>query len=390
MPRSAAQKAARNAARNAARRLPGPTFPLSSLPPELQLLVLCKCDMKSMRRLIRLSPSLRALFLAYPETCLRGTMHHFPHPVGSLVQAAWALHCIDPSDLDPQKATALLQHPSLTEWTMWYTRYDDPIDVLEGLLEMCEDVNDLVQTYAQRVSAAIEMFVNPWVQSAPITLSPTEFARIASTFYMLTIFYQLLLKLPNHPSAAEYFQTFVRNLRPWQVEQGVSIEAFIHSCRYRAGTTVHTLIRHQFSARFKLNKTSSFFQLFWEIMGLDHTVPGGPPICFSEAVRGIRQNLAPSPAVVPWNRHLDPLELQVGPQHPTNQLRNDGWIYFKLVKQNVTIDLQQYRVFFLDLGIFFWDLDRLAEWGFIDPTDFPAIGRKLQRQLRSRLLSSFP
>lgn len=346
-----------------------------------------------MRHLIHLSPYLRGLFIAYPEACLRGSMHQFPHPVGSLVQAAWAFHCVAPSDLDPQKATTLLEHSSLAEWSMWYTRipghYDDPIDVLEGLLEMCEGVDNLVHTYAQSVAAAIETVVNPWVQIAPITLSTTEFARIASTFYMLTIFYQLQLKLTNHPTAAEYFQGFVRSLRPWQVEQGVSVEGFIHSCRFTVGSTVHALIGHKGNARLELTETSSFFRRYLEVMHMDYTQFGDwRPTTFSGAVRGVaRRVLAPSPAVAPWNRLLDPLELQVGPPHATSQLRNDGWIYFELVKQNVTINPQQYREFFLDLGIFFWDLHRLAEWDFIDPNEFPAIVCELRRRLRSLLPS---
>jgi hypothetical protein len=68
--------------------------------------------------------------------------------------------------------------------------------------------------YAQSTAAAIEQLVNPWVEYSPMELSTTEFVRLAHTFWMLRVFYQLQLPFAHHESAQPFVERFISDLQP--------------------------------------------------------------------------------------------------------------------------------------------------------------------------------
>ena len=334
-----------------------------------------------MRVLVRTSKPLRSLFLAYPEACIQGTLQQYSHPVSGLIQASLALHRHDHADSDPQKAAALLEQYAVTGWLALSPRIlendTDPMEALEVLLDMCEDVNRLVEAYAQSSAATIEQVVNPWVEYAPITLSTTEFTRVASAFWMLRIFYQLQLLFTRHETVQHSVQEFISTLQPWQVEQCLSVELFLGSYGFKTTSPVCTLTGDKYGTGSVLSCKSWLLHAYREAVTLNiNQVKRLRLTTFANASFRARSNSAHVISTAPWLQIQQDLDVEVGREgfeRTTSQLRNHGWMLYGLVRHIDPIDLQQYHQLFLDLGIFFWDMGRLVDWDFVDPDDFPDI-----------------
>jgi hypothetical protein len=325
--------------------------------------------------LIRTNKYLRNLFLAYPEACLQGTLQQHPHPVCGLIQTSWALYRHSHVDFNSQKAVALLGQYKVVEWSTLYPQIlendADSIEALEVLFRMCEDVHLLVEAYAQSTAAAIEQVVNPWVEYAPITLSITEFTRVASTFWMLSIFYQFQLLFAHHGTAQPSVDRFIGDLQPWQVQQCLSAELFLSSSGSGATSSVYTLIGDKYGVRSALSMTTQLFQIYREVTSLSLNLEIKWRLATFSHVNSIVARTC-----VPWLQIQPSLDVGVGREgfeHTTTHLRNDGWMLYELVRHINPVRSQQYHRLFMDLGILFWDLGRLVDWDFNDPDDFPSI-----------------
>jgi hypothetical protein len=363
-----------------------PSFPLFELPPELQLQILCKCDLKSVRRLLRLSSKLRDLFLLYPESSLRNILEQLPCSVANLLLASWELHNCESVDFDPHKATLLFEYANITEtWANTYPEilYGDnnPIKVLEGLEDLHEEVSTISEIYAQSANAVMEAFASPHVEAKPITLSTTEYTRLACSFLMLKIFYQLHTKYTHHNQVNAFISAFMRHLYPWQIEQIMSVEAFLNrldDCLYPG---LYSLVNEKHAAKEVIEKKSLYVRNYLEEAGNASDFHGFPyntrPITFNAAkntlLLGVHQRRNPlSP-----NLFLDTPKLS----DDSTQLRNHGWIYFEAANKASSITYQQYRDMFLQLGVFFWDQGRLAKWDLADPTGFPNAMKMLKERM---------
>lgn len=375
MARSAAQRASRRLSRHL-RLICLPTFPLDRLPPELQLLVLCKCDPTSIRRLLRLSTNLRTLFLSYSESCLQQILQELPRTLANLLRASWMLHNVDSADFDTEAALDLLRQSDLTEHTSRDAQVlaegDDPLLVVGGLMTLYEEVEVGAELYAQSLNAAMETFVNPCEQIKPVVLSPTEHFRIACAFWILKIYYQLHLKLYLHPKCDEFRQAFVARLLPWQVQQVASLEQFLHNVGNEQPTALYTIIDTKFSSWEELSDKSLYFRNYFHTLGWSnpHIFPVGQPVTFcaaSQTLRDIRRTPQGPP---PWSvAQVSPdVFLQLfSTDYP---LWNYGWICYDWILNKTSTSTCDLRSYFSDLGLFFWDYNRLARWHLADLNDF--------------------
>jgi hypothetical protein len=336
-----------------------------------------------MQVLVRTSKSLRTLFLAYPEACIQGTLQQYSQPVSGLIHASWALHRHDHAESDSQKAAALLKQYAVADWSALspciLENNTDPTEALEVLLYMCEDVDRLVEAYAQNSAATIEQVVNPWVEYSPITLSTTEFTRVASAFWMLRIFYQVQLLFTRHETVQHSVQEFISTLQPWQVEQCLSVELFLGSYGFKTTSPTCTLIGGNYGAGPVLFCKSWLLHAYREAISLN--INQVTKLClttFANASFGARIKSAHAISTAPWLQIQQDLDVEVvreGFERTTSQLRNHGWMLYGLVRHIDPVDPQQYHRLFLDLGMFFWDMGRLVDWDFVDPDDFPDIVR---------------
>lgn len=336
-----------------------------------------------MRVLVRTNRDLRSLFLAYPEVCLLGTLQQHSRPVYGLIQASRALHYHSQADFDSQRTLALLEQSMATEWSTEHHHIpkDDvnPLKALDGLFAMCEDVNHLVEVYAQSTAAAIEQVVNPWAEYTPISLSTSEFTHIATTFWMLRVFYQLQLLSVHHEPAKAFVRAFINDLQPWQVQQCFSVEYFLGTSACSTySSTVYILIGDMNGTRSALSMTSCFLQDYYETTSFSIGQGNRFLTTFTMAAacfRAVRYSAAVIPSA-PWLRSQPDLGLDVSlehVEHAASQLRNDGWSIYESLGHHDPARPQQHHQFFLHMGMFFWDPNRLEHWDFINPDDFPDI-----------------
>ncbi|KAF2654047.1 hypothetical protein K491DRAFT_490266 [Lophiostoma macrostomum CBS 122681] len=350
---------------------------------QLYRLILCKCDPPSIRRLLLLIPELRDLFYCYPETCIRDILDQFPQPIHNLLRASYALHDVAVAKFDPHRTLELLEKVDITrDWCALYPRVlrlgDDPVAALEQLLGLEDDVSTAVDLYAQSINASVEMLSNPFARAQPISLSTTEYIRLASTFLMLNIFHQLRDMFNHHGEPNSFMPAFLRHLAPWQLEQGLSVESFFQrviSTRW-FGPPPPLQLSYKFRRSFCIDPTfatSAYIQNYLEIIdgmsGYLYDPPGPGPLSFGQAIRAHQR--CPRNA---WDclPHLPAPRFEVVHCHSRhNHLHSHGWAYFEQCHSNGEVAAREYTRFFLELGFFFWDKERLDHWGIADPDEFP-------------------
>ncbi|KAF2190398.1 hypothetical protein K469DRAFT_384137 [Zopfia rhizophila CBS 207.26] len=317
-----------------------------------------------------------------------------PHPLGNLLLLSFALYRTDDCDFDPYKTKAFLEERNLLEERAVIPRCilaydDDPMEILEELTDFCNEVDEITDLFAQSVNAAVETFDNPGAEIRPIVLSTAEYIRIAGSFWILKLYYQLHLKfarLYNNGQSGfiEWITHFVHCLRSWQVEQVLSVQLFIESCGTFSASAMYGLIDEKYNSRERLQEQSSYFRnLATANRSLCNPAPYTTgvyyPISFERAAR--MRFFGYGPRASPWNSI--PRVCPEDTLRPREVIgRNHGWILFETVRKNGDIFPSSYRHLFLDLGVFFWDQDRLMLWGLADPSDISTICASFKERIR--------
>ncbi|EUC48503.1 hypothetical protein COCMIDRAFT_33986 [Bipolaris oryzae ATCC 44560] len=190
MAQNARQKATSNL-----RRGSRPVFQFTNLPAELQLLILNRCDMISIERLLSVSLYVRSLCIQYPEIVIQGSLSEIPQPFAGFLHVATALHNIS-VDI--------------------YVEVDVAADIV-----------------AQSMNAAMQIYIDPQVAVTPVVLSVAEHTRLVCALLIVKIYYQLRSKfVPNGRRSMKDFATaFMQTLAPWQIAQSSSVEGFLDSCQ---------------------------------------------------------------------------------------------------------------------------------------------------------------
>jgi hypothetical protein len=348
-----------------------------------------------------LSAYVRGLFLRYPETTFEDIFADTSYPVGSLSRLSWALHNISDKDFDPEKALHLLTHVDLLHWSAMYQRVlskdDEPLKIVQGFIDLYIEVDTAVNKIAQAMNAAMEALVHPYVVHSPIVLSGAEYTRIACAIYVLKIYYQLRLKFfhAGHDWRSRFPETYLKGLKPWQVDQALCIEQFYHICQNGGKfQDMFGIIDREYTCKVCLSETSSFFRNYAK--ALRPSVEFNPgsfsfPKDFKCAVNDLRRRPTNSLIPPPW--HYD-LEAIGHPSHispiPT-QLRNYGWTVFNAVfideeGEDRTLVNWQFRHVMPSLGILFWDQDRLTSWEIVSSNDLVDAFRTLDRRVREETI----
>ncbi|EMD88823.1 hypothetical protein COCC4DRAFT_137788 [Bipolaris maydis ATCC 48331] len=366
MARSAKQKAARNL-----RRGSRPVFQFTKLPAELQLLVLCRCDLISFGRLLSVSSYVRSLCIQHPEVVIQGSLSEIPQPVAGLLHVATALHNIN-DDFDGERPLELLEKVNSNEWPLVYSRFlhsgDDVLDYMRGLVDIYVEVDVAADIVAQGMNAAMQIYIDPQVAVTPVLLSVAEHTRLVCALLIVKIYYQLRSKLvPNGGTSVGDFATaFMQTLAPWQIAQGSSVEGFLDSCQKSPGGLYDDIIGKRYTCCECLLQKSSYLRTYSRaaavdmdkgfVFGQDKSFPRYSHAAAEEHRRiGRRESLAG----------------RVGyAQHPAMQLRNHGWMMYSTISP---YDMMR-RDLVWRVGMLFWDQDRLASWGMVDASDVVTLG----------------
>jgi hypothetical protein len=388
MARSAAQSALRRRKRQTL-----PIFPLTSLPLELQLLVLGKCDLLSLRRLVRVSIRLRNLFLLYPDTCLLESLQQTPKDARGYLEASWALHNTDYDKFDAATVCARLQWSHSIDdicADLWALSLDeDPLRLLDDLAELYEEVETAAGPCAQGLNAAMEDLFNPCTRLMPIDVSPVEHLRFVGSLWILKLYYQLNLKFSAHEKEREFRMAFMASLPPWQLYRVVSLETFLTRLLEDHPVMLRHFVGDEIISWEKLSAKSNYFRNYLQATGWSATSPDMTPLLFIDASRQFR-TIPPIPSA-PWL--LLSSEDEFTSHRPLSneepRLRSFGWLFVEYVMSKSYIWGTQRASFFAETGFLFWDRLRLAAWDISDPNRFRSTYEAfMRRQLRETVSQS--
>jgi hypothetical protein len=298
---------------------------------------------------------------------------------------------VDPLLFDPEKAMALLGKVDLARnWSTHYPyileRDDDPWQTLEDLLDLIEDIDVVVDVYAQSINALVEVFVNPYLEPIPVELSGEEHTRIASSFLLLKIYYQHQQHFAYHGQPNTFVRAFFQDLDPWQVEQTVAVEYFLQTIPNLRGPSLFYLVDEEHRCKYMLSRRSSYIREYLGKIGsfrvdfcsFDANIKE-TPVSFSRASR----YYWPQYLFSVWRtppQLLPDLDHAAAREQP---LYSYGWEYCEYLRRALSYSEQNlnYEHFFLGLGVFFWDQDRLEYWRIVDPSEFLDIMEVIRERL---------
>ncbi|ORY07912.1 hypothetical protein BCR34DRAFT_616535 [Clohesyomyces aquaticus] len=290
------------------------------------------------------------------------------HSMEGLFRASLALDRVNKHNFDPDEAKEFLQQSNLIKRPALHRRIigrkDDPMDTLEDFLDSRLELEDIVERYAESVHAAMETFMNPHIRIPIMKLSASERMRMMEGFMILKVYYQFKIRFLHAEKFMEaplsWEPDFLHCLFPWQIAQTLSVESWLQHCGRESSSAFYGLISDRYSSRDTLIQESSYVGKFEEIRG------------------GIWPREIPLRAATmrPWtavpNGHKP--YFQVRPEDSQESMASSpGWVYFQGVGNAAGCDQHTYRRLFEDLGIFFWDLNRLARWRIRDPNQFPEV-----------------
>ena len=363
------------------------SFPLTQLPLELQLLILSKCDVLSLRRLLRVSIRLRDLFLLYPDTCLLDCLEQTPEPTRDYLAASWTLHNTGNDEFDAAYVLTQLQLGrsvgDILAGPQALVIYQDPLRVLDDLAELYEEVETAIDPCAQGLNAAMDNLFNPYARVMPIAISSTERTRFEDALWILKLYYQLHLKFLHHGQQHELRLAFMASLLPWQVHRAVSLETFFGNLLEEHPVTLRSVVGNEEVTWAKISAKSTYFGNYIQATGWFASLVESIPVAFSPASRQFL-DITPIPSA-PWR--LLSSEDEFTSHRPlssgTPPLRSFGWLFVEYIMSNNRGLSSQPILFFRETGFLFWDRARLSTWDIIDPTKFRSV-LKAFREHRSR------
>jgi hypothetical protein len=372
MARSAAQSAARRRKRQQL-----PIFPLTQLPLELQLLVLGKCDLPSLRRLLRISARLRNLFLLYPDTCLSASLQQMPAETRNYLEASWALHNTDYEHFDATAVLACLQaNHSFDDFctdiqtSIWN---GDALETLGSLADLYEEIETAAEPCAQGFSAVMESINHPSTRLTPVALSSTEHLRFVGALWILRIHYQLYLKFSHHGKEPRFRQLFVASLHAWQLHRVASLETLLARLLEDNPAKLRCFVGNSDVSWANLFEKLTYFRNYLQAAGWLATSFETRPILFKDTARG-RGTAITANSSASW-RLLSPddeftAHRPLSSEEP--QYQSFGWLYFEYAMSWFPPSATR-SLFFSQTGFLYWDRSRLSAWGMSDPFDLEII-----------------
>lgn len=287
-----------------------------------------------------------------------------------------------------------LADKSLEEWSLAFERglggKDDPLDLLGCLVDVRMEIDIAVNIVAQGMNASMDTLAFPSVLRPPVVLSNTEHMRFSCAVLVHQIHFQLWdgLKSCGQHNTNEFSRSFIHSLQPWLRSQVLSIERFYYACfdDARCNSSILSLIDKKYTCTADLLKKSAFicdFQRATTHCGtLYHAAmhPGGFGQQLSPHCRG--QVFCPRQPEVDDGTAAS----------PSLRLQNVAWDF--LLSPGLDLDGVGGYYFLCrsvpNLGVLFWDDERLADLDIVLPHNLVAIHAEMVKRLRNAAKGNGP
>jgi hypothetical protein len=343
-------------------------------------------DFQSLSDFIQATHQIRDLFLKYPETILQDIIGQNPKQIQNHIMTALTLNDAPNSDFnDVGDFVAYSLDTNETRQIVFPT--DDPIVILDELRITQHEIDQVIHLYATTAYQNACAINNPGAVLKPFVLSASERLRIARAFWTLGLYsHQFLGKhhLERHSNNTEQQKRMIiDNSRPYFFRSSLSefdellcAHTFMQM-RHRTICTSEPLQgRHRCLTAEEQARPSS-----WSYMcGGDHCfywprrLMGRPlvaPRCITTIPFFLRTFSIPGPGVWAPTQHFKRQPAREWPDWIDGNVPGPGWAYFDAVRSQHHLPTIAIPHFFQDAGIFFWDLARLVDWGFVGRWDGP-------------------
>jgi hypothetical protein len=278
---------------------------------------------------------------------------------------------------DPILTLELLRKFDLFEWPgsqpSSLLSSGDPLEALQAVADFHLQVEDAADLIGRCMIIEVERFLNPHICIPPITLSDTERTRIACTLWILKIYYQLRLRFSGAPTeyATLFCETFVRNLKPWQIDQCLSLEQRLLRCHDNYTESLNHYDQTDAALLERLSESryvSNFLNMVNGPRGSLHYVHR-----FSGAAGFLHDRGRVGRVMKTWYHNLSDVGHPLRPSSIPTQLRNHAWINSEPTEGIITVaHTDRYMNICRHLGLFFWDYNRLECWHVADPNNLIA------------------
>jgi hypothetical protein len=338
---------------------------------------LCKCDPLSAKKLLNLTSNLRGLYIRYPAATLQAILAQIPSPVATLLWLSWDLSNRSDDDFDPSATLELLQQFHLFEWPVAQPNMlilaGNPEDALRALADLYTEVDEAANLIGECMITGMHMFHEPWLQPPPITLSDTEHIRLVCSLWVVKIYYQMQLKFNrlSQERAVAFPAAFIKNLEPWQLEQGLSIDRFLQGYCHDRADSLHRIIDRKSGLLKRLSQSlyvSNAFN-FFDTFSTTVSIPR-----MNRHSRG------------PWARAPGDISHPSRLSLMTTQLRNQTWISLESTLHSAVFD--QTMAMTCQVGLLFWDLNRLMYWRISGSDELHDATNRYYNYLRSDCASA--
>ncbi|KAJ8115779.1 hypothetical protein OPT61_g2650 [Boeremia exigua] len=247
-----------------------------------------------------------------------------------------------------------------------------PLEAFWVLLDFYMEVHEAADLYGQCMVAGMDKLLDPTVHKPPMTLSNNEHTRFACGLWVLKIFHQVRSKLNNSPWLFNRHcaYAFVQNLRPWQINQVLTLEEKIDCAEHPSLSYVGPTDLGIFEL---LVDTKYVRKLFAEWHARTRR-PFGNFHSFSDAVDEFQLQR--------WNHRaalVDTEHLSMPPSVAT-QLQGHTWGPSKSGLNASVINTEAWQWICRAQGLFFWDYFRLAHWQIVDVDELIAASKSARQQ----------
>ncbi|KAF2810080.1 uncharacterized protein BDZ99DRAFT_520173 [Mytilinidion resinicola] len=361
------------------------SFPFLRLPFDLQLSVLGSMDFQSLYDSINASPLIEGLFLKYPETILRDIIGQHPQQIQNHILTALTLNGTKILRSD-NLGTFLADSLDANKSRQVLCGIDDPLAVLDELRTNQSQIGQAVHLIATATYQSAGAINNPGAILEPLILSTPERLRISRALWTLRLFDRPCLEEdPAKPftsglvqrriTVEEATRQFLLRLSLSEVDELTCVHRFLmarhdHLCHDVFQVSSSRYLTEQERTTSNPFRACGGNQCFFPRRALKLGYVLEP---FRQALRKVlgsrhfqtSTDFGASPQI--FLRHTT----RVWPDWPEGSSPGSGWTYFDAVRAQHDLTRTQYWNFFQDAGIFFWDLRRLLEWGFVGRWDGP-------------------
>ncbi|KAJ4317534.1 hypothetical protein N0V94_004910 [Neodidymelliopsis sp. IMI 364377] len=286
------------------------------------------------------------------------------------------------SDFDPSATLQLLGKYDLFQWpgrqSSCLVSIGDALTIMQAMTDLHAEIYDAAGLVGECMFVGVHATLDPYMQTPPFTVSTTEHARIACSLLIIKIYHELRLKFlccaPEH--LTEFAEAFMRNLKPWEIDQATSLTPFLNEDDYDLCDQFLAMVRMRSDVLERLLE-SDCVKNFSRRSGFAFG-SGGPRITFEFAAKRLQHG---RPTGRTWLHVFGDVGYHSRPLSITNELQYHAPACSESALQQAPVwDFHVHMNMVQLQGLLFWDYDRLERWNLAD-TDQPTAAHEFLRKV---------